>query len=272
MNHQGMKLFYQTYAFSDGWETRNRKYESPDRSESLLPNHWIGGTKQQHVWMRMKTEMEVEAIRKQGNFVWMFNRNWRGNHRQLYTHQHGIWWAFSWDMFIWLVVFGHPSEKYESQLGWWHQPKSYGKMPEMSTSHHQPVIPLNWQITLSEAQQWANQTNAVLSWEKQANKSEVLGGELPTNRKWVSSPWWFQWDKVGAMSTYNWGYNPLTKWDEPPSTLPWFPKVNNSMAHPGRTIPSAPRVPYLFIDTRYTAAFLNQAENRVRWLSWKKWD
>ena len=24
-----------------------------------------------------------------------------------------------------------------------------------------------------------------------------LGGELPTNRKWVNQPWWFQWDKWG---------------------------------------------------------------------------
>ena len=48
---------------------------------------------------------------------------------------------------------------------------------------------------------------------------------------------------MGAMSTYKWGYNPLTKWDEPPSReygnrpeghrlprLPklWFAKVENA--------------------------------------------
>ena len=26
-----------------------------------------------------------------------------------------------------------------------------------------------------------------------ANDGSLLGGELPTNRKWVSSPQWFQW-------------------------------------------------------------------------------
>ena len=29
-------------------------------------------------------------------------------------------------------------------------------------------------------------------------------------------PWLFSWDKWGE-STYNWGYKPHTKWDEPPS-------------------------------------------------------
>ena len=45
----------------------------------------------------------------------------------------------------------------------------------------------------------------------------------------TTTTWWFiplsKWVTTlvingigGAMSTYNWGYNPLTKWDEPPST------------------------------------------------------
>ena len=39
----------------------------------------------------------------------------------------------------------------------------------------------------------------------------------PTARKWVSSPQFFEW----INPTYpidNWGYNPLAKWDEPPSS------------------------------------------------------
>ena len=38
----------------------------------------------------------------------------------------------------------------------------------------------------------------------------------PTNRKWVSSPQFFEWINP-TYPIYNWGYNSLTKWDEPPS-------------------------------------------------------
>ena len=44
----------------------------------------------------------------------------------------------------------------------------------------------------------------------------------PTNRKWVSSPWWFQWDFCGGKSSTNITgvrTNPLTKWDEPTSNF-----------------------------------------------------
>ena len=40
----------------------------------------------------------------------------------------------------------------------------------------------------------------------------------PTNRKWVSSPQSLMWINP-TYPIYNWGYNPLTKWDEPPSIL-----------------------------------------------------
>ena len=41
----------------------------------------------------------------------------------------------------------------------------------------------------------------------------------PTNRKWVSSPWLFSWDKWGQCPPKKLGWtNPLTKWDEPPSS------------------------------------------------------
>jgi len=38
---------------------------------------------------------------------------------------------------------------------------------------------------------------------------QLLGGELPTNRKWVSSPQFFEWINPTRKPTYNWGYNPL---------------------------------------------------------------
>ena len=43
----------------------------------------------------------------------------------------------------------------------------------------------------------------------------------PTARKWVSSPQWFQWINP-TNPIYNWGYKPLTKWDEPPSNHGYY--------------------------------------------------
>ena len=47
-----------------------------------------------------------------------------------------------------------------------------------------------------------------------------LGGELPTNPKWVMSL-----VISGISKVYNWGYNSLGKWDEPPSMkwVKWLP-------------------------------------------------
>ena len=54
---------------------------------------------------------------------------------------------------------------------------------------------------------------------------ELLDGELPTNRKWISSPQFFQWIKPTKSHVNHWGYKPLTKWDEPRAT-----KYNQSLA------------------------------------------
>ena len=40
--------------------------------------------------------------------------------------------------------------------------------------------------------------------------SHLVSGLVHPNYKWIDS----------AYPIYNWGYNPLTKWDEPPSTAP----------------------------------------------------
>ena len=49
--------------------------------------------------------------------------------------------------------------------------------------------------------------------------NRLLGGELPTNRKWVTT---LVIDRISGISPLITGvitcYNPLTKWDEPPST------------------------------------------------------
>jgi hypothetical protein len=52
----------------------------------------------------------------------------------------------------------------------------------------------------------------------------------PTARKWVSSPQ-FKWINP-TYPIYNWRYNPLTKWDEPPSipTAKAF-VVHNPLVH-----------------------------------------
>ena len=53
------------------------------------------------------------------------------NHRDVVGNQQVV--GFDLGNVSWLVVFGHPSEKYESQLGWYDIPKSYGKIKIMAT-------------------------------------------------------------------------------------------------------------------------------------------
>ena len=82
-----------------------------------------------------------------------------------------------------------------------------------------------WYDPIMIIKQWAHHSGANNNQIFHQVLLVLVIGELPTNRGCglVNYPN-YKWIKP-TYPIYNWGYNPLTKWEEPPSTDYWFLQV-----------------------------------------------
>jgi hypothetical protein len=97
----------------------------------------------------------------------------------------------------------------------------FSKLIEYDKPIYEPFISSRFQLSIINHWWCIKEVTDMNGLVKITWRIPLLMGKQRRNTLWYENQWWIPTILGGSshlVTIYNWGYNPLTKWDEPPST------------------------------------------------------